>query len=141
MRPTLILLQIIVGVFNAISSGLLIYAALVDLLAEDFLSEEAQHTLVGKDRTFAFIYVLLGAAGMVRPPLRTLREIYTDFVPTIVGIHWRLCLKSAPLDEVASIIYGLRPLSLLFEERHHARVTVLIWETIMFAYGATPQSI
>lgn len=55
---------IIVGVFNAISSGLLIYAALVDLLAEDFLSEEAQHTLQGKDRTMAFIYVLLGAAGM-----------------------------------------------------------------------------
>ncbi|KAH7089500.1 Fe transport protein 3 [Paraphoma chrysanthemicola] len=55
---------IIVGVFNAISSGLLIYAALVDLLAEDFLSEEAQHTLKGKDKTVAFIYVLLGAAGM-----------------------------------------------------------------------------
>lgn len=55
---------IIVGVFNAISSGLLIYAALVDLLAEDFLSEEAQHTLTGRDKTTAFIYVLLGAAGM-----------------------------------------------------------------------------
>ncbi|KAF2016480.1 Zinc/iron permease [Aaosphaeria arxii CBS 175.79] len=55
---------IIVGVFNAISSGLLIYAALVDLLAEDFLSEEANHTLTGRDKTRAFIYVLLGAAGM-----------------------------------------------------------------------------
>ncbi|OAL55436.1 Fe transport protein 3 [Pyrenochaeta sp. DS3sAY3a] len=55
---------ILVGVFNAISSGLLIYAALVDLLAEDFLSEEAQHTLTGRDKTTAFIYVLLGAAGM-----------------------------------------------------------------------------
>ncbi|KAF2826109.1 Zinc/iron permease [Ophiobolus disseminans] len=55
---------IIVGIFNAISSGLLIYAALVDLLAEDFLSEEAQHTLKGKDRNMAFFYVLLGAAGM-----------------------------------------------------------------------------
>jgi zinc transporter 1/2/3 len=55
---------IIVGVFNAISSGLLIYAALVDLLAEDFLSEEAQHTLKGKDRTMAFIYVLLGAVSL-----------------------------------------------------------------------------
>jgi zinc transporter 1/2/3 len=55
---------IIVGVFNAISSGLLIYAALVDLLAEDFLSEEAQHTMTGKTKTRAFIYVLLGAAGM-----------------------------------------------------------------------------
>jgi len=55
---------IIVGIFNAISSGLLIYAALVDLLAEDFLSEEAQHSLTGRDKTLAFIYVLLGAAGM-----------------------------------------------------------------------------
>jgi zinc transporter 1/2/3 len=55
---------IIVGVFNAISSGLLIYAALVDLLAEDFLSEEAQHNMTGKKKTHAFIYVLMGAAGM-----------------------------------------------------------------------------
>ncbi|KAF2640484.1 Zinc/iron permease [Massarina eburnea CBS 473.64] len=55
---------IIVGIFNAISSGLLIYAALVDLLAEDFLSEEAQHTLTGSDKTKAFCYVLMGAAGM-----------------------------------------------------------------------------
>jgi zinc transporter 1/2/3 len=55
---------ILVGVFNAISSGLLIYAALVDLLAEDFLSEEANHTMTKKDKTQAFCYVLLGAAGM-----------------------------------------------------------------------------
>ncbi|KAK3381657.1 Zinc/iron permease [Podospora didyma] len=55
---------IIVGVFNAISSGLLLYAALVDLLAEDFLSEEAQRTLTKKDRTLAFSFVLLGAAAM-----------------------------------------------------------------------------
>ncbi|KAJ8118056.1 hypothetical protein OPT61_g883 [Boeremia exigua] len=55
---------IIVGVFNAISSGLLIYAALVDLLAEDFLSEEASHNLTGRDKTQAFTYVLMGAAGM-----------------------------------------------------------------------------
>ncbi|KAJ4390491.1 hypothetical protein N0V85_007171 [Neurospora sp. IMI 360204] len=55
---------IIVGVFNAISSGLLLYAALVDLLAEDFLSEEAQKTMTKKDKITAFIFVLLGAAGM-----------------------------------------------------------------------------
>jgi solute carrier family 39 (zinc transporter), member 1/2/3 len=55
---------ILVGFFNAFSSGLLIYAALVDLLAEDFLSEEAQHTLRGTDKKLAFFYVLLGAAGM-----------------------------------------------------------------------------
>ncbi|KAK0617078.1 Zinc/iron permease [Immersiella caudata] len=55
---------IIVGVFNAISSGLLLYAALVDLLAEDFLSEEAQRTLTGKDKKMAFSFVILGAIGM-----------------------------------------------------------------------------
>ncbi|KID93361.1 Fe(2+) transport protein 3, partial [Metarhizium majus ARSEF 297] len=55
---------IIVGVFNAISSGLLIYAALVDLLAEDFLSEEANQLMGGKDKAKAFAWVLLGALGM-----------------------------------------------------------------------------
>ncbi|KAI1301035.1 Fe transport protein 3 [Xylaria venustula] len=55
---------IIVGVFNAISSGLLIYAALVDLLAEDFLSEESSLTLTPKDKKIAFMWVILGAIGM-----------------------------------------------------------------------------
>ncbi|KAI0021820.1 zinc-regulated transporter 2 [Xylariomycetidae sp. FL0641] len=55
---------IIVGVFNAISSGLLIYAALVDLLAEDFLSEESNHELTMKDKKKAFGWLLLGALGM-----------------------------------------------------------------------------
>ena len=55
---------IIVGVFNAISSGLLIYAALVDLLAEDFLSEEAQAVMTTSMKITAFCYVLLGALGM-----------------------------------------------------------------------------
>ncbi|PFH59237.1 hypothetical protein XA68_12636 [Ophiocordyceps unilateralis] len=55
---------IIVGVFNAISSGLLLYAALVDLLAEDFLSDEANHLMNGKKKAIAFCWVLFGAAGM-----------------------------------------------------------------------------
>ncbi|KAL2266070.1 hypothetical protein VTJ83DRAFT_5422 [Remersonia thermophila] len=55
---------IIVGVFNAISSGLLLYASMVDLLAEDFLSEEARRTMTSSDRKLAFFMVLLGAAGM-----------------------------------------------------------------------------
>lgn len=46
------------------SSGLLLYAATVDLLAEDFLSEEAQHTLTKKDKITAFSYVLLGGMCM-----------------------------------------------------------------------------
>ncbi|PHH92701.1 hypothetical protein CDD83_5938 [Cordyceps sp. RAO-2017] len=55
---------IIVGIFNAISSGLLIYAALVDLLAEDFLSEEANRLMNGKKKIMAFCWVLAGATGM-----------------------------------------------------------------------------
>jgi len=46
------------------SSGLLLYAALVDLLAEDFLSEDAQQTLRGKDKKMAFGFVLLGGKWM-----------------------------------------------------------------------------
>ena len=55
---------IIVGVFNSISSGLLIYAALVDLLAEDFLSEESSQTLTNREKKTAFLWLLLGAVGM-----------------------------------------------------------------------------
>ncbi|KPM38637.1 hypothetical protein AK830_g7918 [Neonectria ditissima] len=55
---------ILVGVFNAISSGLLIYAALVDLMVEDFLSEEANRVMKKKDKIAAFAWVLLGAMGM-----------------------------------------------------------------------------
>ncbi|EKG14840.1 Zinc/iron permease [Macrophomina phaseolina MS6] len=55
---------IMVGTFNAISSGLLIYAALVNLLQEDFLSEEARMIMSKKDKIMAFSYVMLGAAGM-----------------------------------------------------------------------------
>jgi hypothetical protein len=46
------------------SSGLLIFAATVDLLAEDFLSDEAQLLMTKKMKITAFMYILLGAAGM-----------------------------------------------------------------------------
>ncbi|KAI5789033.1 Fe transporter [Geopyxis carbonaria] len=55
---------VLVGTFNAISSGLLIYAALVDLLAEDFLSEEASHTMSGKKKIHGIFWVFMGAIGM-----------------------------------------------------------------------------
>jgi hypothetical protein len=42
------------------SSGLLIYAALVDLLHEDFLSEEANLLMKKKDKIAAFCWVLAG---------------------------------------------------------------------------------
>ncbi|UPK93619.1 hypothetical protein LCI18_004554 [Fusarium solani-melongenae] len=55
---------IMVGVFNAISSGLLIYAALVNLMVEDFLSEEANLLMTKKDKITAIAWVFLGAFGM-----------------------------------------------------------------------------
>ncbi|KAF5675813.1 zinc-regulated transporter 2 [Fusarium heterosporum] len=55
---------ILVGIFNSISSGLLIYAALVNLLVEDFLSEEAQHLMKKKDKITAMCWIFLGAFGM-----------------------------------------------------------------------------
>lgn len=53
-----------VGVMNAISSGLLLFAGLVELLAEDFLSDESYVTLSGKRRLQACASVVGGAALM-----------------------------------------------------------------------------
>ncbi|KAL2206266.1 zinc-regulated transporter 2 [Sarocladium strictum] len=55
---------ILVGCFNAFSFGLLVWAALVDLLAEDFLSDEADRVMTPKSKKIAFCWVLLGAAAM-----------------------------------------------------------------------------
>lgn len=60
---------VIVGMFNAISSGLLLYAALVDLLAEDFLSGDATQLMNAKQKALAFGYVLLGCELRLFPPL------------------------------------------------------------------------
>ncbi|KKZ60542.1 hypothetical protein EMCG_04821 [[Emmonsia] crescens] len=54
---------IIVGVFNAISSGLLIYAATVDLLAEDFLSPEGL-SMSKKQKLSGVLFIFLGAIAM-----------------------------------------------------------------------------
>lgn len=55
---------LMVGFMNAISSGLLLFAGLVQLLAEDFLSEKSYKTLKGKKRIHAFFAVVGGAALM-----------------------------------------------------------------------------
>lgn len=55
---------IMVGIMNAISAGLLVYASLVELLSEDFLSDESWRLLRGKRRVFACVLVFLGAVGM-----------------------------------------------------------------------------
>ncbi|MCJ1237469.1 hypothetical protein MMC14_005455 [Varicellaria rhodocarpa] len=53
-----------VGVTNAVSSGLLLFAGLVELLAEDFLSEGSYASLKGKKRLQACGAVVGGAALM-----------------------------------------------------------------------------
>jgi len=55
---------LMVGIMNAISSGLLVFAGLVELLAEDFLSDESWRVLTGRKRIIACIYVIAGAFGM-----------------------------------------------------------------------------
>ncbi|KAK7954310.1 hypothetical protein PG988_015004 [Apiospora saccharicola] len=55
---------LMVGFMNAISSGLLLFAGLVQLLAEDFLTEKSYKTLKGKKRTHAFLAVIAGATLM-----------------------------------------------------------------------------
>lgn len=53
-----------VGVMNAISSGLLLFAGLVELLAEDFLSDASYQVLRGKRRVEACAAVVAGGGLM-----------------------------------------------------------------------------
>lgn len=58
---------VLVGVMNAISAGLLLWASLVELLAADFLGEGRNSGLMGQSlrhRVSAAIAVLAGAGGM-----------------------------------------------------------------------------
>ncbi|KAL3438590.1 Zinc/iron permease [Aspergillus tetrazonus] len=55
---------LMVGITNAISSGLLLFAGLVELLAEDFLSEDSYVILRGRRRLEACIAVAAGALLM-----------------------------------------------------------------------------
>ncbi len=55
---------VIVGFMNAVSSGLLLFAGLVQLLAGDFLSKESYNVLHGARRVKAYLTVVGGAALM-----------------------------------------------------------------------------
>ncbi|KAL4878807.1 ZIP zinc transporter-domain-containing protein [Aspergillus karnatakaensis] len=55
---------VLVGTMNAISAGLLIFASLVELLSEDFLSDESWRVLRGRKRVIACALVFLGAFCM-----------------------------------------------------------------------------
>lgn len=53
-----------VGVMHAISADLLTFASLVELMSEDFLSDESWKTLRGMKRVVACILVFSVAFGM-----------------------------------------------------------------------------
>lgn len=55
---------LMVGITNAMSSGLLLFAGLVELLAEDFLSDSSYKTLTGRHRLEACVAVTCGAMLM-----------------------------------------------------------------------------
>ncbi|KAI5210504.1 Zinc/iron permease [Aureobasidium subglaciale] len=55
---------LMVGIMNAISSGLLLFAGLVELLAEDFLSDESYEVLRGRKRLQACGAVVAGSLLM-----------------------------------------------------------------------------
>ncbi|KLJ06938.1 hypothetical protein EMPG_17546 [Blastomyces silverae] len=55
---------LMVGMTNAFSSGLLLFAGLVELLAEDFLSDKSYETLRGRSRIEACIAAAAGALLM-----------------------------------------------------------------------------
>lgn len=55
---------VMVGVMNAISSGLLLFAGLVELLAEDFLSDRSYEVLKGRRRLEACAAVVAGSLLM-----------------------------------------------------------------------------
>ena len=52
---------LVVGIMNAISAGFLVFASLVELMSEDFLSDASWQTLRGKERFIACLLVFFGA--------------------------------------------------------------------------------
>lgn len=83
------------------SSGLLLYAATVDLLAEDFLSEEAQHTLTKKDKISAFCFVLLG--GMYFSAATYSKTQASNMCFSCWHVHrWCFCLNTHPASVESS---------------------------------------
>jgi zinc transporter 1/2/3 len=55
---------LVVGIMNAVSAGFLVFASLVELMSEDFLSDESWKILRGRRRVVACLLVFGGAALM-----------------------------------------------------------------------------
>lgn len=52
---------LVVGIMNAVSAGFLVFASLVELMSEDFLSDQSWQVLRGKRRVVACLLVFAGA--------------------------------------------------------------------------------
>jgi zinc transporter 1/2/3 len=52
---------LVVGIMNAVSAGFLVFASLVELMSEDFLSDQSWQVLRGKKRVVACLLVFVGA--------------------------------------------------------------------------------
>ncbi|KAF1841570.1 Zip-domain-containing protein [Cucurbitaria berberidis CBS 394.84] len=52
---------LVVGIMNAVSAGFLVFASLVELMSEDFLSDASWQILTGKKRVVACVLVFFGA--------------------------------------------------------------------------------
>ncbi|KAH7406166.1 ZIP zinc transporter-domain-containing protein [Phaeosphaeria sp. MPI-PUGE-AT-0046c] len=52
---------LVVGIMNAVSAGFLVFASLVELMSEDFLSDQSWQILRGKKRVVACLLVFSGA--------------------------------------------------------------------------------
>lgn len=55
---------LVVGIMNAVSAGFLVFASLVELMSEDFLSDASWQVLRGKKRVIACLLVFAGAFMM-----------------------------------------------------------------------------
>ncbi|CAG8613193.1 3280_t:CDS:2 [Ambispora leptoticha] len=55
---------IVQGVLDSISAGILLYAAMVELLAADFIADKSIRKSSNSNQAFAFTLLLLGAGGM-----------------------------------------------------------------------------
>ena len=55
---------LVVGIMNAVSAGFLVFASLVELMSEDFLSDESWKILRGRKRVVACLLVFGGALLM-----------------------------------------------------------------------------
>jgi hypothetical protein len=82
---------LMVGIVNAISAGLLLYAGLVQLLAEDFLSDQSYIDLQGRKRLEACAAVVAGS--MLMAFVGACEYCQGLLIPTFSKLTFSSCLE------------------------------------------------